>query len=582
MRLSLLTFSLCLSSTLLAQGVGVEGEPRVVSGTAPVTPNNVTTPLPSGAPVIVPKIHATRMGNAANSIPWSWTPTHFQQPFLGTEMPANLLIKCIGFRNGSRSDTGATIDLEAWLGYTTFNNTTITTNYANNANSGTPVLVYTRKKFNVPDMTPNTSPTFFAGQIPLDKPFIWVQKTGRNILFECKVYGNSAGNRSFSSFWDNSSRLAGTTTSRIYSNSNANATTGFKTTNYGPILSFDTKCKVNGDYLVYGTGCKGTGGFSGKVLPGTYDKLWGESNNYFGVGRSNMRYQQIMDGAALGSGALTMNSLQYRQDDRTTGRTGGSQTVQVKVGQSDLTPNSIGALFDQNFDSKGSKLVFSGTVNIPNQTGTNKDLSNFWVYAKFTTPYVWLPLANKDFLIELVNRSSTSVLSFQDAASFFPASTRIYNSTSATANRATSGTRNYGLVMGLGVQGGKGSAIPRISSSGRPIINSTSFSVDLSQAKPSTAAIMTIGASDKKAFGLTLPFDLTPLGMTGCSLLASMDIMLGGTTDSVGKASTKIPVPNNQALVGSVLFNQYLVVDPGANNAGLVWTAGGKMTIGEQ
>ncbi|MFQ5505542.1 MAG: hypothetical protein ACE5F1_12195, partial [Planctomycetota bacterium] len=491
--------------------------------------------------------------------------------------------KCIGFRNGSRSDTGATIDLEAWLGYTTFNNTTITTNYANNANSGTPVLVYTRKKFNVPDMTPNTSPTFFAGQIPLDKPFIWVQKTGRNILFECKVYGNSAGNRSFSSFWDNSSRLAGTTTSRIYSNSNANATTGFKTSNYGPILSFDTKCKVNADFLVYGKGCKGTGGFAGQVMPALYQARWGESNNYYGVGRSNMRYQQIMDGADFGSGAKTMTGLSYRQDDRTTGRTGGTQTVKVTVGQSDSTFGNIDFNFDKHFDSKGGKVVFTGTVNLPNQTGRNSDLSNFWQYAKFANPYVWLPLANKDFLVEIINTSASSVLFFQDAASNFELahSARIYALT-ATATRATSGTRNYGLVMGMNVLGGVGSAVPGIGTTGRPIINNTTFSIDLSQAKPTTGVALTIGASDKKYLSLTLPFDLTPLGMTGCTLLASIDITKGAATDAKGNAAVKLPIPNDTALVGAKTFHQYLILDPKANSAGFAWTAGGALTVGEQ
>ncbi|MFQ5505702.1 MAG: hypothetical protein ACE5F1_13030, partial [Planctomycetota bacterium] len=575
--------SLLLSSTLLAQGIAVEGEPRVVPGTAPAHASGAVTPAPAGAPTILPKAFATVMGNSANSIPWSWTPTRFQQPFLGSEMPRVLPIRCIGFRHGFRTDTGATIDLEVWLGYTSFDHTTITTNYASNQNSGTPVLVYTRKKFKVPDMVKgNMVPSFFLGQIPLDRPFVWIRQTGRNLLFECKVHGNSAGNRSFSSFWDNTNRLSGSTTSRIWSNNNANATTGFKTSNYGPILSFDVKCKVNADYSIYGKGCPGTGGFAGQVLPARNATTWGASNNYFGVGRSNMRYQQIMNGADFGTKSKTLTGLSYRQDDRTPGRGGGSQTVRILVGQSNLTFATIGFIFNANFDAKGSKLVFSGTVNLPNQTGLNTNLAKFWQYAKFTSPYVWVPVVNKDFLIEIVNASTSSVFFFQDAASSPLATTARVYAHSAVSTRATAGTRNYGLVMGLNVPGGTGTAIPSISASGRPIINATNFSVDLNLAKASTAAILTLGTSDKKAFGLTLPFNLTPLGMTGCTLLASMEILRPGATDATGTAVTKLPVPNNTAFVGRALYSQYLIADRAANRGGWVWTAGGKMTIGEQ
>ncbi|MFQ5505544.1 MAG: hypothetical protein ACE5F1_12205, partial [Planctomycetota bacterium] len=210
--------SFCFSPTLLAQGGTVEGAPPAIQGTAPPA-SSVVTPAPAGAPTIVPKTFATRMSNRANSIPWSWTPTHFQSPYLGSEMPANLVINCIGFRHGNRRDTGATIDLEIWLGFTTFDRNTITGNYASNQNSGTPVLVYTRKMYKVPDMgSPNTTPTFFSNQIKLDKPFVWVQQSGRNLLFECKVHGNSAGNRSFSYFPENSTGTvaSGNTTTRVY------------------------------------------------------------------------------------------------------------------------------------------------------------------------------------------------------------------------------------------------------------------------------------------------------------------------------------------------------------------------------
>ena len=247
----LATFAAFSASSLFAQQVAGEA------------PKSTDAPLPPVVGIqaneeIVPASARNVMGGSSNSIPWSWTPTHFMSCYLGSELPQKTyLIRCIGFRSNNRVDTGATIDIEIWLGKTTNDHTNLSTTYASNYNiaSKPRVQVLTRQKIKLADMVKpgNTDPSFFQYQIPLSKPFIYTSVKGENLVFECKVHGNSSGNTSFSFFPDNEAG-AGTTTTRLWSNNNANATTGNVGRSYGPVLKFDVKCKVNGDGTDYESG----------------------------------------------------------------------------------------------------------------------------------------------------------------------------------------------------------------------------------------------------------------------------------------------------------------------------------------
>ena len=244
----LATIAAFSASSLFAQVAGEAPNPNVDTPRAPVV-------SPQSHPEVVPASARNVMGGSSNSIPWSWTPTHFMQPFLGSELPQSpYVIRCIGFRSNRRIDTGATIDIEIWMGKTTLDHNTVTATYASNYNVAARgrTQVLARTKIKLADMVQpgNTDPHFFQYQIPI-KPYVYTPIKGENLLWECKVYGNSSGNTSFSFFPDNESGT-GTTTTRIYSNNNANATTGLITRRYGPVLEFGKKCKVNADAVDYG------------------------------------------------------------------------------------------------------------------------------------------------------------------------------------------------------------------------------------------------------------------------------------------------------------------------------------------
>ncbi len=112
-------------------------------------------------------------------------------------------------------------------------------------------------------------------------------------------------------------------------------------------------------------------------------------------------------------------------------------------------------------------------------------------------------------------------------------------------------------------QGGAG-AVPTLSNTGTPTVGG-SFSLNLTGAKANAAAFLLVGLSDKAWNALRLPYDLNPLGATGCVLASSGEVLFGVVADSKGAASRPFSVPNDLKLVGARFFNQFFVFDAKAN-----------------
>jgi hypothetical protein len=76
-----------------------------------------------------------------------------------------------------------------------------------------------------------------------------------------------------------------------------------------------------------------------------------------------------------------------------------------------------------------------------------------------------------------------------------------------------------------------------------------------------------------------LPLDLTSLGLPGCELLVSGNV-IEPLIVAGGIARWSLPVPPDPALVGATFHQQALVVDAGANAAGLLVSNGASGRIG--
>lgn len=150
----------------------------------------------------------------------------------------------------------------------------------------------------------------------------------------------------------------------------------------------------------------------------------------------------------------------------------------------------------------------------------------------------------------------------------------------ATAWRSFQAGNGSGWQIEWDASTGSPAAIWGPGLNGVPELN-RSFQVNLTSARENATALLLIGASDTVWNTINLPWDLSPLGATGCKLLVSGEVTLGMTTTNTGTHTQNLNVPNNPSFFGAIFFNQY-VIDDKANSFGLVLSNAGKGKVGKQ
>jgi hypothetical protein len=121
--------------------------------------------------------------------------------------------------------------------------------------------------------------------------------------------------------------------------------------------------------------------------------------------------------------------------------------------------------------------------------------------------------------------------------------------------------------IGIGCLGTAG--VPVLGSS-VPYVGSREFGLDLGRARPAAPALL----------GLSPTTRTLPLG-SGCSLYLVDPSLVFAVTSGTGFASQRMTVPANPALRGSILFAQAVVLDPQSVFAGLAFTSGLALTLGD-
>jgi hypothetical protein len=144
---------------------------------------------------ISPVPAASTLGNSNNSIPFSWTPTAYQQvhsqnsfsngsPTLVTRMRLRM---ASGFLNVA----GATVDLELFMAASPNDAANASATFASNI-TGTEVNVFTRKMVLLPTVPDNS---WAVAPFPFDNPFPFI---ATHLSWRAIVWGNSRNNQLFS------------------------------------------------------------------------------------------------------------------------------------------------------------------------------------------------------------------------------------------------------------------------------------------------------------------------------------------------------------------------------------------------
>jgi hypothetical protein len=151
--------------------------------------------------------------------------------------------------------------------------------------------------------------------------------------------------------------------------------------------------------------------------------------------------------------------------------------------------------------------------------------------------------------------------------------------TNATSQLGFLTTPGLFSLYGSGCQSVNGE--PTLAATNAPTIN-TALTLEVGNMPlDCELALMALGVSNTTWQGLPLPLDLTPIGLSGCNLIAAAEFI--DLTPSVnGVASYSVNIPNNAGLVGSSLFVQSILLDllPGGGFEFIGATRGGRAVVG--
>jgi hypothetical protein len=155
--------------------------------------------LPAQAPThISPVAAATSLGDSNNSIPFSWTPTAYQQvhSLSSFSSTAPAVLTSLNFRmaSGFINRAGRTIDVEIFMSESPNDAPSASGTFANNVVAATEVNVFPRAMVALPQVPDNS--WVIAPFAPFAAPFVFIGQA--HISWRAIVWGNSNNNSIFS------------------------------------------------------------------------------------------------------------------------------------------------------------------------------------------------------------------------------------------------------------------------------------------------------------------------------------------------------------------------------------------------
>ena len=115
---------------------------------------------------------------------------------------------------------------------------------------------------------------------------------------------------------------------------------------------------------------------------------------------------------------------------------------------------------------------------------------------------------------------------------------------------------------------------------GEPKIGNSKLLLEMKRGNPSVGSILFLGLSNKFVLGtVPLPFNLSPIGITGCQQLVSNEFIFPAVNNVGGAASLALPLPNDAKLQGAKIYLQWWSQDSAANPAKWVVSNGLEITI---
>ncbi len=299
------------------------------------------------------------------------------------------------------------------------------------------------------------------------------------------------------------------------------------------------------------------------VVPAAYAKVEGKSRNTYPFSYDEVRTQMIYNGKKLGFSKGAITEVAFRRDGTYTSVFNAKKfPLKVWISKSPNTDKSASVCFAQN-RGPNPKLVFSGTLNLPQAGAPSTPPAPFSIVIPFSPPWIY---TGGNICLEMVAPGPYRYDRWMTDT--------FYNS------EGGSGTRQ---MFGQACAPTGSGKTPRLSvSTFRLLIGKTAY-ISLYAYRNNVPCFMFLGASKTAWGGLKLPYDLTALGATGCKVLTGADVILTATSHpsySSGSTYFCFFVPENPSFIGQHIYSQGFVIDPKANAMGLLSTEGWDITFG--
>ncbi len=311
------------------------------------------------------------------------------------------------------------------------------------------------------------------------------------------------------------------------------------------------------------------------------------TNGPFGKGLA--RFQQVYSHTDIKVGPCTLKSIAFKPYKYSSCK---SHTINLEMGfgYSARSPMFLESVFSRNILGNLTPIWAKRNVNLPAIPGSG----GFIVKFPFDKPFQYNGKGDLLLEIKIYGNDIGNKEFFYNL--LYPYSSMVSYVSNYLSPYATSGTvfKSRGLLtlfrydkagfvtFGSGCKG-EGGYIPEISNTGIPKIGQ-SFYVNVTRINGQRFVWLMVGLSNKKWGNINLPFDLTNLGATGCSLLVENrvtypSLSMGGPV-GFGYSRVKLDIPGHNLFLGINLFLQWMVQAPNANPVSLAFSNGGIAIIG--
>ncbi|MCB9920403.1 MAG: S8/S53 family peptidase [Planctomycetes bacterium] len=353
---------------------------------------------------------------------------------------------------------------------------------------------------------------------------------------------------------------------------------------------------VEGNVTAYGQGCAGTGPFAnGTILPAANATAMGNTRSLAPVtdaypGSSTNRVQQLLQGSEQPV-ARTYTGVSFRQDDGVVANPpGGSVEIQIRMGYTTRTINTLSSTFANNFTSGWTTVLPRQWITLPPvPAAPNTNPASFLFTIPFDNVFSYTPQVGRNVLIEFsvfnneIRDCGVTTANPGEARRSYWVDSVMNGNTAIVYGSTTFGTGSIGVgrgsVLRLEHVDGTG-ATPRLSTIGWPGVGRpvTFFG---EQCLQNSGVLLNLGLSRTMSGTTPLPFDMTPLGAPGCFVLASNEASLFLVADSVGRVRNTWNIPNSPSNLGVKVFAQIGSFDIGANSFGMAVSHALELTIGD-